>query len=383
LEDVQEGNFTSYDKIDLLSFIARRILERDCPGLSHDEWLGLISEYEKGFMIELPKGLLDEFEEKGLLVSRGGQITFRADYLFSYFIARQMKSDAAFAQEVIAGDGLYKHDSEVIYYGELEGTDTASVLNELYLKMGELEQALVEQYSREGINLTTEWLASSEETPEEITAITEELRSVENKEPDPELADFRDNQKLTSVIRRRGIARRTEVAEVEAKLLVTMKLYGQLIRNALHISGSDKLRHLEMLYQAAETWVGFMSASRAHIGSLPVTIAGGVRFINYGALIDPVKSVAEFKYNAPNSISRILAEAVRNPQLSVALRNVIPSLSPTPSGRVFRCMARHRIEISICNPPFTLCFECVSHRMCCQPFSIMNVGLLSHPSEKG
>lgn len=328
LEDVREGNFTSYDKIDLLSFVARRLLEQDRPGLSDEDWRDVIAEYEQGFMIELPRGLLDEFEEKGLLVSEGGFITFRADYLFSYFIARQMKTDAAFAQELIQEDGLYKHDGEVIFYGELEGTDTASVLNELHAKVGELEQALLEQYSREGIDLSTEWLEAAEETPEEIAAIMDELRSVEGKQPDPEHADVRDNQRLANVMRRRGIARRTEVAEVEARLLVTMKLYGQLIRNALHISGPDKLKHLSMLYKAAETWVGFMSASRAHIGAQPITVAGGVTFINHGALIDSAKSVADFKYNAPNSISRILAEAVRNPQLSVALRKVLPTLSP-------------------------------------------------------
>lgn len=328
LEDVREGNFTSYNKINLLSFIARHLLEQDQPGLSDEEWRGVIADYEQRFMIELPSGLLDEFEEKGLLVSERGFITFRADNLFSYFIAHQMKADTAFAQELIADDGLYKHDGEVIFYGELEGTDTGAILNELYSKIGELKQALLEQYSKEGIDLTTEWNDAADEKPEEIAAVMEELRTVENKEPDPEVADALDNQKLANVMRRRGIARRTEVADVEARLLVTMKLYGQLIRNALHISGTDKLRHLGMMYEAAETWVGFMSASRAHIGAKPVTVAGGVMFINHGAITDPTKSAADFKYNAPNSISRILAEAVRNPQLSIALRNVLPSLSP-------------------------------------------------------
>jgi hypothetical protein len=106
-----------------------------------------------------------------------------------------------------------------------------------------------------------------------------------------------------------------------------MRLYAQLVRNALHIPADDKLRHLEKLYRAAEIWVGFMSAARSHIATSPVTVAGGVRFINYGAVINRAKSVAEFKFNAPNSISRILAESTKNPQLSVALRTVLPTLS--------------------------------------------------------
>lgn len=168
---------------------------------------------------------------------------------------------------------------------------------------------------------------SVEDDPKEVAKVFRELVEVDSSDPDPNVADRRDNERLASVLRRRGIARRHEVAEAEARLLVAMKLYGQLIRNALHIPAADKLRHLAKLYDAAEVWVGFMSAAREHIGSSPVTVAGGVRFINNGALFDREKSIADFKYNAPNSVSRVLADATKNPQLSVAVRSVLPQLS--------------------------------------------------------
>lgn len=327
LEDVREGTFSSHDKIEFLSYVARKILEQDTGGLSDTEWKDTCSSYEAGYLIELPRGLLKEFEEKGLLVSEGGQITFRADYLFSYFIARQMKSDAAFADEISTGNGLFKHHSEVVFYGELEGTDTGSVLNQIYKQVDHLEEILLEQYSKAGIDLSTEWQSSVNDDPKEVAQVFKELVEVDNSDPDPDVADRQDNQRLTNVLRRRGIARRHDVSESEARLLVVMKLYGQLIRNALHIPAKDKLRHIAKLYDAAEVWVGFMSAAREHIGSSPVTVAGGVRFINNGALFDREKSISDFKYNAPNSVSRVLADAVKNPQLSVALRSVLPQLS--------------------------------------------------------
>lgn len=327
LEDVREGTFSSHDKIEFLSFVARKILEKDRGGLTSEEWKQTRAGYQKDYLIELPNGLLGEFEEKGLLVSESGRITFRADYLFSYFIARQMKSDADFAKEITKTDGIFKHHSEVIYYGELEGTDIGSVLNQLYNHVDRLEEVLIEEYSRNGIDLTTEWEDAVDDDPKEIGAIIDELVEVDKTDPDPNAADFHDNQKLVNVLRRRGIARRQDVAESEARLLVAMRLYGQLIRNALHISAAEKLQHLEKLYEAAEVWVGFMSASRAHISSSPVTVAGGVRFINNGAIINRAKSIADFKYNAPNTVSKILSEAVKNPQLSIALRTVLPKLS--------------------------------------------------------
>ena len=333
LDDVREGTFSSHDKIEFLSYVARKILEQDSGGLTDREWIDASSSYGAGYLIELPPGLLKEFEEKGLLVSEGGRITFRADYIFSYFIARQMKSDAVFAERITTGNSLFKHHGEVVFYGELEGTDTGSVLDQIYKQVDQLEETLHEQYSRAGIDLSVEWLNSVSDDPKEVIEVFKELAEVDSSEPDPAVADRRDNQRLANVLRRRGVARRQDVAESEARLLVAMKLYGQLIRNALHIPAQDKLRHLAKLYAAAEVWVGFMSAAREHIGSSPVTVAGGVRFINHGALIDREKSIADFKYNAPNSVSRVLADAVKNPQLSIALRSVLPQL--TEMGALF------------------------------------------------
>lgn len=333
LEDVREGTFSSHDKIEFLSYVARKILEQDSGGLTDREWIDASGSYEAGYLIELPRGLLKEFEEKGLLVSEGGRITFRADYIFSYFIARQMKSDAVFAERITTGNSLFKHHGEVVFYGELEGTDTGSVLDQVYKQVDQLEETLLEQYSKAGIDLSVEWLNSVSDDPKEVIEVFKELAEVDSSEPDPAVADRRDNQRLANVLRRRGVARRHDVAESEARLLVAMRLYGQLIRNALHIPAKDKLRHLAKLYAAAEVWVGFMSAAREHIGSSPVTVAGGVRFINHGALFDREKSIADFKYNAPNSVSRVLADAVKNPQLSVALRSVLPQL--TEMGALF------------------------------------------------
>ena len=238
-----------------------------------------------------------------------------------------MNSDPTYAASLMSDENLFKHHDEIVFYGELEGTDTGVVLDQLFRQVDQIEELLLEQYSRDGIDLTNEWFASTEDDPNEVAKVLEEFAELDSANPDPEVADSRDNQRLANVQRRRGISRRKEVSELEAKLLVAMRLYAQLVRNALHIPANDKLRHLEKLYRVAEIWIGFMSAARAHIATSPRAVAGGVTFINYGAAIDRAKSVADFKYDAPNSISKVLAEATRNPQLSVALRTVLPKLS--------------------------------------------------------
>ena len=326
-EDVREGTFSSDDKIKLLSYIARNLLERDKSGLSHDQWKQDILEYEKAYLVKLPRDLLDEFEEKGLLVSERGEITFRADYLFSYFVAHQMKSDDTFAQNLISGEGLYRHGDEAVFYAELEGTDTARVLEPLYEQVNILKNKLFEQYKKVGIDLTCEWRNAVAEKFEE----TEEIVALENPDyikPVPEHADARATQKLADVERRRGMIKRQNVAETEARLLIAMRIYSRLIRNALHILGDDKLRHINRLYESAEMWLGFMMSARVDIVFFPLTVTGGVRFINTDAIFNPASSIANFKYNGPNAISRVLAEAIRNPLLSPALQKALPDLSP-------------------------------------------------------
>ncbi|MYM54818.1 metallophosphoesterase [Thalassovita mangrovi] len=334
IEDVQEGAFASSDKIDLLSFIARSMLENDIQGIDENKWSSLTSSYSEQYLIDLPSGLLDEFIEKGILTVYNKSITFRGDYLFSFFVARQMKADPTFAGNVTTGEALFKYHKEIAFYGDLEGTDTRSVLNTLHDAVDSLEAVLDDNYQDNGISLSEEWLNTCAEQAQHGGEHTDFVRAADDLggvEPTPEKADRFDNQELSRVQRRRGVAERLEVKEAEARLLVSMKLYALLLKNSLQVPGPEKLRHIAKLYQAAEVWVGFLCANREDIVSKPIVLAGGVRIINMGAILDPDKSAREFKYNAPNALSRILSDALRNPQLSTALRRLMPNLSPMGS----------------------------------------------------
>ncbi|MCG8274095.1 metallophosphoesterase [Aquamicrobium sp. NLF2-7] len=330
LEDVREGTFSSSDKINFLGFVARQLLEENRVGMDDARWNEIAADYQIRFLIELPRGLLDEFLEKGLLTMEGGEITFRGDHLFSFFVAQQMKRDADFAASLVQGQGLFRHYREITVYGELEGTNVGDVLNEVFSELGEIEVTLLENYSRAGIDLTDEWRAACAETEADATgeSLDEAATRLGSANATAESSDNYDNAELGKIDRRRGVAERQAVREAEARLLVGMRLYGLLLKNALHLEAPEKLRHLSKLFTAAELWVGFMCACRAFIGRHPIVIAGGVRFINYGAASDPERSYRDFKFNAPNTVSGLIAETLRNPQLAIAIRNLIPNLDP-------------------------------------------------------
>lgn len=262
-----------------------------------------------------------------------GEITFRGDHLFSFFVAQQMKRDADFAASLVQGPGLFRHYREITVYGELEGTNVGEVLNQVFNELGEIETTLLENYSRTGIDLTDEWRAACAETEADATSksLDEAATGLGNANATAESSDKYDNAELGKIDRRRGIAERQVVREAEARLLVGMRLYGLLLKNALHLEAPEKLRHLSKLFAAAELWVGFMCACRSFIGRHPIVIAGGVRFINYGAVVDPERSYRDFKFNAPNTVSGLIAGTLRNPQLAIAIRSLIPTLEPMSS----------------------------------------------------
>lgn len=330
LEDVREGIFNSSDKISLLSVFARDLLNRAVTGVSDADWKDFAKKYQDDYLLELPGGLLDEFIEKGLLTRDGGKITFRGDHLFSFFVARQMKSDQKFAGQLIDSDGLFKHYREVTVYGELEGTAVGDVLDSMYALLSEIETQLLEDYFREGIDLTTEWemTCADGDTEGNEAALSAATTELNGRAPTTEDADRIDNAELANVSRRRGIAMRSTVREAEARLLVGMRLYSLLLKNALHIEAKDKLRHLEKLFDTAELWVGFMCSCREAITHYPIVIAGGVRFINFDVLVDPQKAARDFKYTAPSTVSKLLVASLRNPQMGAAIRKVLPKLEP-------------------------------------------------------
>lgn len=330
LEDVREGTFSSSDKIKFLAFVARQLLVENDVGMDEGQWDELVSNYQTRFMIELPNQLLEEFLDKGLLTMDGGKITFRGDHLFSFFVAQEMKRDADFAESLVEGSGVFRHYREIVVYGELEGTNVAKVLDGVYREICDIEETLLENYSRIGVDLTAEWKAACNEAEAKAVSksLDEAATGLGSADATAEGADRHDNAELAQIDRRRGVAERQEVQESEAKLLVGMRLYGLLLKNALHLEAHDKLRHLKKLYESAELWVGFMCAAREAIGRHPIVIAGGVRFINFGAASDPERSYRDFKFNAPSTVSRLIAGTLRNPQLAIAIRNLIGDLDP-------------------------------------------------------
>ena len=328
LEDVREGTFSSGDKIDLLSFAARKFMEAGSTSVDELTWNDILVNYERTYLLDLPTDLLQEFLSKGILTIENGRVTFRGDHMYTFFVARQMKADPDFAAGMIRDHGAFRYHREVVVYAELEGTNIKSVLDVVHNLLGEVETSILEAYSRVGVDLTTEWQSACAEGAPSGHGLDDAADKLNGTKPTRDDADHVDDADLAIIDRRRGVSQRSDVKEIEARFLVAMKLYSLLIKNGMQVPAADKLRHLTRLFEFAELWVGIMCARRDLIGRYPVVIAGGVRYLNPEAISNTERSISNFKYNAPNSISRILSSALGNPQLSPALRSLVLKLEP-------------------------------------------------------
>ncbi len=338
LVDVQEGTFASSDKIDLLSFFARKLHESQDRAFDDNKWQDGCNEYQAKYSLDLPEGLQDEFMQKGLFTAyNNGKMTFRSDDLFSFFVARRMKSDSDFLDQLLSSDGLFKYRREIVFYGHLEGTDVHAVLDKVHNAAGEVQKNLLDIYKNRDIDLQEEWNKTCQENAKVSNKkdVKKAKKDLRDTQPNPEYADRESNHQLSQVHRQRGIAIRRSVTEAEAKMLVLMDMYALLLKNALQLPANDKLRHLKKLYQVAETWVGFLCAKREELSCRQFVFTGGIWFTNYNFNPDDPnqmqKLLRNFRFIAPNSLSRRLAQSLNNPQLSKALREVLPDLSPMGS----------------------------------------------------
>ena len=108
-------------------------------------------------LLDLPTGLLEEFTLKGILLQQGGWITFRADYLFTYFVAKEMNLNPEIYRFIAAEGAFFRNYRELVFYGELEGVDNARLLNDTFERVSRLKQEIVIKYEEEGLELDEEW----------------------------------------------------------------------------------------------------------------------------------------------------------------------------------------------------------------------------------
>ena len=86
-------------------------------------------------------------------MQQGGWITFRADYLFTYFVAKEMNLNPEVYRFIAAEDAFFRNFRKLVFYCELEGVDNARLLNDTFERVSRLEEEIVTKYREDGLEL--------------------------------------------------------------------------------------------------------------------------------------------------------------------------------------------------------------------------------------
>ncbi len=336
-EDVEEGTFNSNDKVTFLAYVAGRFAINGWSMVTVDNWNSIAQEYANDRLLELPEGLLEEFTQKGILIQQVGQATFRADYLFTYFVAKEMNVNHEVYKFIVEGEGFYRNFRELVVYGELEGVDNLRLLEDTHGKLDVLEMDIKRAYADEGVDLDHEWQETlAEGRTDDQRRRDEAIGEAGSEAPSKESRNRALSAALRSVGRARGVRRRFTVQELEARWLVTMRTYCQLVKHCGGLSGKDKLRHFERCAQAGELFVKHLAARRQHLRGNVTYYHGGIVYINPLVKEDSQLAHEEFKVYAPQSVAEMFAEYMANAQMMPVYRRVAAS-----GGEVAKFIARH------------------------------------------
>ena len=323
-EDVREGSFNSNDKIIFLSHVAGVFATESKSKVSMQQWDRICKQYSENKLLELPGSLLEEFTQKGVLLIQNGSITFRADYLFSYFVAKEMNLNPSIFTSISSQDAFYANHKEIVFYGELEGVDSTTILNDTRSRLISLEEDINEMYVNNEVNFEEEWqtmLSEGRESSEKkLLATVNDVMEEEPTEASVNRARARD---LHSVDRRRGVVERATIRELEARWLVSIKTYFQLLKHAANLPAKDKMQHLWKAVQSSELFVKSLATKRTHISTKVLYYDSGILYINPLAEIDIERSKQEIKYLLPMSFASMLGELLANPQLAPAYRELL------------------------------------------------------------
>lgn len=337
LEDVEQGTFNSNDKVNFLAFASGYFAKNKKEWISRKQWKDICDSYEKGKLIELPPDLLSEFTEKGILIIQGGQITFRADYLYSYFVAKEMNQNSKMFELIAEDDAFYSHHREIVFYGELEGVDNASLLDATYRRLGVLEEEILETYSRRGVDFDDEWRSLLDsEVATDGEHLSETVEEIIEETPNPETIGRARESDLDGVDRNRGIQSRQTIRELELRWYISIRTYLQLVKHSTNLEGSDKLRHLEKALESSELFIKGLAAKRDVIAATPAYYHSGILYLNPLAETDPERAKREFKFAVPSSFAKIVSDLMSNPQLSPAYRKMLQQES-----ELKKFLARH------------------------------------------
>lgn len=324
LQDVEEGTFNSTEKIKLLSFIAGKMAVNNAVSIDIKIWEEMLREYETSKMIEVPEDLLKEFQSKGIIFVTNQGVTFRADYLYTYFIAREMNVNAELFNFIMFGDNFFTFHRELVFFGELDNVNVGQLLKSTMNRIEELEFNILEYYESRGVNLDKELaLTMLDDHTNKHSVFKTAVDGVESTKPSQKTEDFARNRDLAQVGRGRGVQSRQPIIKLEARWYSAIRTYCQIIRHNTSGSAAEKRLHINKALDSCRLFFKTLVAKRKVLSSKRFMVFSGILYFNPRAGDESSDYHHKFKVALANSVGKNIVEYLANPLLSPAFRDIL------------------------------------------------------------
>ena len=315
LGDTDIGGFNSVLKIDLLAYIAGQMALKNQILLSNRQWEEVIAHTKEEKFWAIPANIKDEFIKKGILLQGSDSITFRADYLFSFFVAKDMNSNPKMFKTLTDGDNFYKYCKEITYFAELENTNTLELLDQTMERLVRLEGIIQDAYTEAGLDFDEQWEEMLSDQPMDAGAMAEDIKEVRNTVPSESAHSDAQSSAMSNVNRNRGVSPRHTVHYYEQRWLIAMGIYLDLIRFSVKLDKDDKLRHIAKALNTCEIFLKGLAAKRSVTATQQFSIIGGVMYRNDLAKTDPEAAIRNYSIYAPDWMAGFFSGRLLNEQM--------------------------------------------------------------------
>ncbi len=315
LADTEIGDFNSNQKINLLAYISSQMVLENKTLLSNHEWEEFINRAEKQKSWNIPANIKDEFIKKGLLLQIADSVTFRADYFFSFFVAKGMNFDKNLRKKLTEDDNFYKYSKEITYFAELESTNTEDLLDQTRERLIHLEAIIQDMYTEAGFDFDEQWEEMLSEQTINVDVVAKQVENILDAVPPGDTFNETQSATLDNVKRSRGVSARHTVRYCEQRWFVAMGIYLDLIRFAVSLDTEDKLRHIHKALETCQLFLKGLAAKRSVTATQQFSIIGGVMYRNDLAKTDPNAAIRNYSIYAPDSMARFFSERLLNEQM--------------------------------------------------------------------
>lgn len=331
------SSFDFRNKSDLLSYIASKMARLEVYQASESDIISWINEYLAEYGLRFSTiDLLNYFVVSRIFERSDGNVSFRLNAFFEYFVAARMAEDESFREFVLSEDSYLRYPNEISFYAAISRKDV-TWLDEIYRRFKKHDDEVKSGSVEGGHSRVMETFV----LPAPSDGIAE-LKAIEDKAFNEPLTEDERRQALDDDIPPMEVAdrpvSRSSQPDDSQKWVSQLTMLSAMLKNMELVPTAKKKEILDFTIQA---WLEFVAMSMRIVPTLAeqrrLRFAGVDYVVAYPAVMNAGELARRLYLFMPISTAKIATYHLGTEKLRVQLEDGIgPSSDESPSSQFFR-----------------------------------------------